>query len=59
MKECSVFQKTKIFKESKKKLIDAMTTAGIPIPSKATKEKLGKILVAFIDEEYACLTFVH
>ena len=58
MKECSVFQKTKIFKQSKKKLFEAMEAAGIFIPPKPTKEVLGKVLMAYIEENCDCLTFV-
>ena len=59
MKQCSVFQKSKLFKVKKEKLVDAVKKIGVELPPKATKEKVGKVLVNFIEENCDCLTFVE
>ena len=59
MKQCSVFQKSKLFKVKKGKLVDAVKKIGIDLPAKAKKEKAGEALVNFIEENCDCLTFVE
>ena len=59
MKQCSVFQKSKLFKVKKEKLVDAVKKIGVDLPPKAKKEKVGKVLVNFIEENCDCLTFVE
>ena len=58
MKECPVFDESKAFKISKKKLLSALDTVGVNVPKGLNKEEIAKRLVNFFEKKCDCLTFM-